>query len=317
MQSLPRPAESYAEAQRAQTAAVVATVQRGWRRMDPDDVTGSWTRVRPSVLAMLTAAQVQAAAAAQAYVPSVLAATGQQAADRPSAAVRTAPLVGVAGDGRDLGALMDGAAVGARQALAEGATGRQALAGRLSWLSMVVSTVLADTRRGSESLAIGVRPVAGYVRMLVPPSCSRCVILAGKWFRKNQGFQRHPHCDCAHIPAAEASDDLTVNPAEYFDSLSEAQQDRVFTKAGADAIRDGADMNQVVNARRGMGTAQNGGQKVLVTTEGTTRRGWAHSRLGTSAGGGRRPRLMPETIAQVATDHQDYLRLLRANHYIF
>src|SRR5690606_23965723 len=33
-----------------------------------------------------------------------------------------------------------------------------------------------------------------YVRMLTPPSCSRCTVLAGRWYRKNAGFARHPGC---------------------------------------------------------------------------------------------------------------------------
>ena len=41
---------------------------------------------------------------------------------------------------------------------------------------------------------MGVRPVGGYVRMVQAGACSRCVVLAGKWYRKNQGFQRHPGC---------------------------------------------------------------------------------------------------------------------------
>lgn len=124
-------------------------------------------------------------------------------------------------------------------------------------------------------------------------------------------------------------DDLTVNVAEYFDTLTEAEQNRIFTNAGAEAIRNGADINQVVNARRGMRTAQIGGRDVLVTLEGTTRRGWAYRHLtpanqrsadirlaGERYRRTRRPRLMPETIQQVAKDREDYLRLLRANGYL-
>src|SRR5690606_25790677 len=105
---------------------------------------------------------------------------------------------------------------------------------------------------------------------------SRCVILAGRFYRKNTGFQRHPGCDCRHIPASESvAGDLAVDPRAYFDSLTEAEQDKAFTKAGAEAIRAGADIGQVVNARRGMYTAQ--GQ--LLTREGTTSRGRAFQAL--------------------------------------
>lgn len=42
-----------------------------------------------------------------------------------------------------------------------------------------------------------------------------------------------------------------TGPGDYFESLDRAEQDKIFTKAGAQAIRDRADINQVVNARRG------------------------------------------------------------------
>lgn len=97
-------------------------------------------------------------------------------------------------------------------------------------------------------------------------------------------FKRHPGCDCDAIPLAEWDDDETndarrdwiFDPGTYFDSLTEDQQDKIFTKAGAQAIRDGADINQVVNARRGMTTA---GKCPAYTLEGTTKRGVAASYL--------------------------------------
>lgn len=121
---------------------------------------------------------------------------------------------------------------------------------------------------------------------------------------------------------------MTVNPAEYFESLSAREQDRVFGPAGAEAIRSGADMNQVVNARRGMRSAQVGGRRVLVTSEGVTRRGWAYRYLAPSSSSPSvtvaryrrtapsRPRLMPETIRAIASDPAEYLRLLRVNGYL-
>ncbi|WP_348239952.1 hypothetical protein, partial [Salmonella enterica] len=68
----------------------------------------------------------------------------------------------------------------------------------------------------------------------------------------SDGFKRHPMCHCRNIPAAEdTSDDIRTDPMKLFHSLSEAEQNRQFTKAGAQAIRDGADINRVVNSRRG------------------------------------------------------------------
>jgi hypothetical protein len=109
-------------------------------------------------------------------------------------------------------------------------------------------------------------------------------------------------CDCIHIPAREDSaDDLQTDSRRYFDSLSATEQDKAFTKAGAEAIRNGADVAKVVNARRGIQAASIGGQKVLVTTEAA----------------GRRPRLMPEAILAASGGNRDEaIRLLKVNGFI-
>ncbi len=72
----------------------------------------------------------------------------------------------------------------------------------------------------------------------------------------------------------------------------------MFGKAGAEAIRAGADIGSVVNARRGMYTAAGGR---LYTRSGATRT---------------RRRMMPEQIVREATDRDDTLRLLRLHGYL-
>lgn len=326
-QALPRAASEYAESQRRESQRAVARSLALWRQIGADFDPG-WLRIAPLLLAEVEESQDRVAAGALAYIPAVLDETGQARAVAAFADASTAPLIGVAGDGRRLDSLLYGAITHTRERVAAGAGTAQALRSGGSWLGQAVATVLSDTGRQGESLGMGVRPVGGYVRMLNPPSCSRCVILAGRWYPKSAGFQRHPRCDCRHIPAAESvAGDLTVEPMAYINSLTEAEQDAVLGKAGAEAVREGADLNQVVNARRGMRTAQVGGRDLLVTTEGTTRRGEAYRYLtaGRSTDVSRgyrapraasRPRLMPETIQQIARDRDDYLRLLRANGYL-
>lgn len=327
LQALPRAAESYSAAQRTEIQAAVAATRRVWWRMGAD-FDASWVGVGATLTQIATTAQRRVAVGAQGYIPTVLAETGQDRAVEAFAEVSTEPLIGVAGDGRPVDSLLYTAVTNAKTAVGSGASPTAALAQQSQWLTMAVGTLLSDTGRASESLAMGVRPVSGYVRMLNPPSCSRCTVLAGKWSRKSVAFLRHPGCDCRNIPASEGvAGDLTVDPRAYFDSLSDTEADRVFTQAGAEAIRNGADVGQVVNARRGMRAAQIGGRDVLITSEGTTRRGYAYRFVRQSAGsdikaGGRysraaRPRPMPETIARYATDREDYLRLLRANGYIY
>jgi len=195
--------------------------------------------------------------AALPYTAAVLAETGQVAPGvgelNPPRFLATAP------DGRPVLSVLEGGVITAKQAVAGGAPVQEALNRGGTRLIGDVLTMLGDTRRQVFHADLIQRPkLGGYTRMLNPPSCSRCVVLAGKWFGWNKGFQRHPRCDCIHIPTAEAlAGEFTLNPREYFDSLSKAEQDATFTKSGARAIRDGADVGRVVNRQR-MPTAISG-----------------------------------------------------------
>lgn len=152
----------------------------------------------------------------------------------------------------------------------------------------------------------------GYVRMLQPPSCARCVILAGTWYRWNTGFKRHPMCDCIHIPAAEAGkDDLTADPMAYFNSLSAEQQVYYFGKANSAAIRDGASIFEVINAQRkgAMFTADDGRRYTTVGTRAKRRK-----RDGSA------PAVLRPTVWQIMRDakgsREEALRLLELYRYV-
>jgi hypothetical protein len=104
-------------------------------------------------------------------------------------------------------------------------------------------------------------------------------------------------CDCRHIPIAENTPgDLSTDPKAYFDSLDTTEQQALLGKAGAEAVRTGADIAKVVNSRRGMYTA--------------------NGRLHTREAAGRRPRIMPEQIMRDAKDREDAIRLLRLHGFI-
>jgi hypothetical protein len=141
----------------------------------------------------------------------------------------------------------------------------------------MVKTTLSDTARSSTQAAMQARPsVNWYVRMIRGKTCSRCSVLAGRKYRSNIAFRRHKRCDCIHIPAAEARNDWTMNPETYFKSLSAQEQDQVFGKGSAQAIRDSGvkqtTINQVVNADQGVETVTSFGREIEVTTVGTTKR---------------------------------------------
>jgi hypothetical protein len=324
--SLPRSAEVYSAAQRREIRAAVNAIRRRWRRMG-DDFDASWLAVAPQMLAILDTAQERVAAGALAYMPAVLAETGQPLYD-PAYTVESGALIGSAGDGRPTESLLYGGVTHAKEAVAAGASVSQALATASSFITVAAGTVLSDTGRTAEKMAGHARRVTGYVRMLTPPSCGRCVVLAGSWTSAKTAFKRHPGCDCRNIPQAEAtSDDLTVSPEAYLGSLDDAALSKALgSKANAQAFRDGADPIQIVNAyRSGVRPAQQFNSRIKYTLEGTTRRGLAFRAMesaGVLGGTARRQvggrvvtarniRLMPETIYARAANRVQALQMLR------
>lgn len=122
---------------------------------------------------------------------------------------------------------------------------------------------------------------------------------------------------------------LVTDPQAYFNGLSRREQERIFTVAGSRAIRDGADITSIVNARRGMYTASAYGRQVQATREGVTTRGafYRSERARAIARGQvpatigrayrlRTPRLMPEQIYQLAGSRDEAIAMLRRFGYI-
>ncbi|HLU81895.1 MAG TPA: hypothetical protein VKZ43_00710, partial [Trueperaceae bacterium] len=90
----------------------------------------------------------------------------------------------------------------------------------------VVLSQVQDAGRNGAALQMAVTPsVTAYDRMLNPPSCSRCVILAGKVYARNAGFDRHPMCDCVHVPTdSDNAGELIFDGPGYFNDLPTAEQ---------------------------------------------------------------------------------------------
>jgi hypothetical protein len=294
-------AARHARRQVALARRTAAEIDRLWSLVDRRSIRSSWGGLLQRVLVVLSTSQATAAAAADAYVDDVLDAQGATAS--PLGRINPGAFAGIASDGRPLAPLLAEPAIHSLELIKGGTTVPRALASGRFQLDGITRTQVADAGRTAVGTAIAARPqLTGYVRMIVGKTCSRCIILAGRRYGWNTGFKRHPRCDCRHVPVAEdVPGDVSTNPRAYFDSLSRVEQDQAFGKAGAQAIRDGADMARVVNARRGMQTASIGGQRVLVTTEAS----------------GRRPRLMPEAIfAAAGGDRKLAIRLLRQHGYI-
>ncbi|AYR01507.1 head maturation protease [Arthrobacter phage Seahorse] len=293
----------YKQMQRLQAIAVLAAADM-WSEVSLSDLSGSWAAQVPLLVPLLTGVQVKAAAAGASYGAETLADQGLYEA--PQRFVDPAGFGGFASDGRSLAGLLYSPVPHTKTLIAGGMDPGQALKQGGKFLTTVTRTQVADAGRAAAGVDTAVRRSVGYVRMLNPPSCSRCSILAGRFYRWNAGFNRHPRCDCVHVQttavAAAESEGLVHDPYEYFKSLSEAEQDRTYGKADAQAVRDGADIFQVVNARRGV---KPGG---LVTTEGTSRRG--------NFGRGNGPRLTPEAIYQKGLSREQTLSQLERYGYI-
>lgn len=325
LQQLPQAALSYSVAQRAEIGAAVHALARVWRGMGPD-FDASYARIEPTVLAVLFLAQERIADGALAYVPAVLG----DAAPEPLYVSEGSRFVGVAGDGMPIASMAYGAVIQAKQAVAAGASVAEALARGGQHLTLTSGTALSDTGRSAEKVSGGAHRVKLWTRMLNPPSCGRCVVLAGKTTTHQTAFLRHPGCDCRNVPSTEdTGEDARTNPKDYLGSLSEAEQDRVLgSRANGQAFRDGADMNQLINAYRKAGAVRAGqvnGSAIKYTREGTTRRGhayWQMSQAGYVKEQGvfrdgskyfrvKAPRLMPETIYSIAKDPAGAKRLLK------
>lgn len=309
MVSTPPAIEAHYALVRDQEARALAVATRHWHKLGPNWIGQAWAERIPTVTAAITNAQRTAAASA--LVSGALALGEQGTWAPPDGLVNPDAFAGLAADGRNLETLLRAPAITARTLIADGMEPAEALAAGGRQLSMMVLTEIADAGRGAAGVQIAARPRVGYVRMLNPPSCSRCVILAGRFYRWNQGFLRHPRCDCTHVPTmvtdqAEAfAHGLIDDPYMAFERMSEAEQNRVFTNAGAQAIRDGADMYQVVNARRGMK------YRGAFTSEGTSKHGWAGQILRRG-----QKRMTPETIYRLNPNREQAVEALRAQGYI-
>lgn len=109
----------------------------------------------------------------------------------------------------------------------------------------IVASIMQETARAAQQASIAARPHVSHVRHLNPPSCSRCVVLAGRVYRYSEGFLRHPGDDCIMVPVTDESPDLTYDPVQL------AREGKVtgLSRDDLDAINHGADLGQVVNVR--------------------------------------------------------------------
>lgn len=320
-------AVAHMEARLRLAAATSRAARAAWAQVDRDNIQLSWLGLMGKVLAVVAGGQL---AAAQTTEPWLQALLGTDP-DRPdSDRFRPASLVGVDGAGRLLADVLMAPMWTALRLVTQGKPVVQSMAHGSALLDVIVRTAVADTGRAADSVGMITRPaVTSYVRVVEGGACSRCLVLAGREYSVSSAFARHPRCHCSMEPVTKEHRPEQVDAADVFKTMSAAQKKKTFGAAAVKAIDAGADIAQVVNARRGMASATVFGRTVRATPEGTVRgefRRREFRRLqdeGTiprsrSIRGFRAPgaRLMPEEIFRQADDREHAVRLLRQHAYI-
>lgn len=209
----PQASLSHYLAQQRLARRVALQARALWRQMNPADFDGSWRLVGPRLVALLTAGQLTAARNGAANISDVLVELGIDVA--PLGVVVPEMLAGVSSSGYPLGQVLYEPVIDAKQRVAAAKAQGTAMSGRTSLMEArslldgIILTQIADAARAAAGAGITARPRIGYVRMLNPPSCSRCTVLAGRFYRWNAGFHRHPRCFPAGVvvngPASEAA----------------------------------------------------------------------------------------------------------------
>lgn len=238
----------------------------------PQDI-DRWEReMGPEVIRVITRAQQENAELVN--LTHGMSLTGQGYQLEPLGYLDPRRMAGTMPNGDALDLIPRAVANRVRERLETGSTPEAAWRAGNELLATITQTALSDSSRMAKMVAGLATPRTLYVRVLNPPSCSRCAVLAGKKGHWAEPFQRHPQCDCSQIAVPAGSEADFTGPEfdgdAFFNSLSEAEQNRQFGKAAAEAIREGANMNQVVNSQMGM---SNSGD--AFTKSGSTRRGVA------------------------------------------
>ncbi|RIH58392.1 hypothetical protein D3C59_33370 [Streptomyces sp. SHP22-7] len=280
-----------------------------------------------AILDAVVAGQLTAAQGAQAFVASAMA--ERRAAERMAAELAPGAFAGVASDGRPLTTLLFQPAITTFTAWQAGADSATALLAGMNQMARMTATQIADTSRAATQVSMVThRRCVAYVRVVKLPACGRCIILAGRQYSYSTGFRRHPKCDCGMDPVHTDEEWREIpSPEQLVAQMSPEEQRKRLGAAAVDALAKGADLAQVVNARRGMQTMTVYGRKIQGTTEGTTVRGIAGKRLTKDLGASKvkgeryriakRPRLMPEEILRLSEDRDHQLRLLKLHGYIY
>jgi hypothetical protein len=299
--TLPEAAVAHYQDQQVIAATAGAAAADMWSTMG-DDFEASYSLFAGELFATTIDAQRRAATNGVAYVPDVLDEQGIDATQK--ATLNPARFQGGTPDGRSLETLLHGAVYATMEQIGKGVSTAGALDAGGKWLQRTVLDVVRDAdRQAVQGSLATTKTVTTWTRMLNPPSCRFCMILAGKVYRWNQGFQAHRSCDCRHVPTVESvAGDLTVDSYKYFHSLDRTAQDQLLGQGNAQAVRDGADIYRVVNPT----ISRNGARRGLASPNGWQARRWGSPTENT----------VDDVYRAAGGDRAKALRLLEKNGYI-
>ena len=294
---------------------VAKRAARLWRSVESQSIDAGWDRIAPELERVVAAGQFRAAAMAPRYTSAALV---EQGASVSSGLIVTSAFTGVTLDGLGVAPELYAAATTTKRLISRGVGVGRAFQVGTSLMSLLASQLVRDAGNMADKVSSVSRGTVQMARVLSPGACSRCAILAGVG-NFTRHFERHPGCKCTTIPVRngeKAPDGIHSSAGEYFNSLSKSEQDRIFTKSGAESIRLGASENSVVNARAGMFRTQQPGSLVaratprtLIGPDGKPFQAYTTTVNRMKVGspyrvdGSRRSsqvRLMPETIMQLA-----------------
>lgn len=309
-----------------------------WEQVDAVAFDSTYTAILPQLEELVRQSQHQAARRAQRVIRKYDRAWGM---DGPSVELVPEAFTGVDLDGRHIANTLSLAPLYMKQSMIRSRGDEKlALDTGYAYVSSKAATQVNDAGRAADRVTTNAHPRYTYtIRVCSPGACSRCIQLIGMW-TSERPFLRHPNCRCKSMPIpgddVDLADvpkevaDIPWDPKEYFDKLTPEEQARRFTKAGAEAIREGADISRVVNARRGATGISFGqrddvrklGRRLQQTNVGTlTNPSWVYQTTELTGKSARRRykyrdgvRLMPESIIRT-WGHDKTLLRDRLRHY--
>ena len=305
--------ESLAEEHRkATTAAQTSGFRRNvatWNQVDFNNVVDSWQQQLPRVTRVAEDVQEFSVIDAAAFMTVASAVQGRDIDDQINvdSYVGSMPYTGA-----DLDAAFAGPAYRTLEAVRQNKPPNVAMYAGVAELARLTHAVTFDTAEEA-SLAVALSQHLTYQRIPQVGCCVRCSMLTGQYFT-SKVFKRHPHCRCVHVPVLDPADapKRSNDPYELFNALSEEEQNKIWTKAGAQAIRDGADIYQVGNS---LTRPLPHRRSRRFTSEGAGKHGWYRNHAPAGKAGKRRL-TVHEIYRRADGDTHTAKRLMREYGYL-